>query len=208
MGAFFRGLAVVLGCLLIPVVFLLCFVIVDLLMTQQQVCPGIALLFINALLGWTAFRLIACRHAPRPRRRVEAEVEIDDEDYGEPNQAFDDHEFKDEEDWDNDRDDEEPEECYGFKTKVVGVSRTQAAVRRLKRDQPLQLVREPSNPADPNAVSVRTLDGKHIGYLSRFRAQLISDSIRQFGSTYRARVLQVTGRDQDMCGVNISVTAD
>ena len=194
MGAFFRGLAVVLGCLLIPVVFLLCFVIVDLLMTQQQVCPGIALLFVNALLGWTAFRLIAWGRSPSrsPRNRVQPSR-------AERRPAADD---ADSEDGYIDTDDE----CGGFKTKLVGVSYNQALVRKLKSGQTLQLVREPDNPGDPNAVSVRTEDGVHVGYLSRFRARMITESMFRYRSRYTVRVLEVTGWREQTRGVNVHVS--
>lgn len=60
-----------------------------------------------------------------------------------------------------------------FYSKIAGVTRKnpdgtsrQRLLKRCKVGQPLKLVREPSNPADENAVMVLTMDGKQLGYLN------------------------------------------
>jgi hypothetical protein len=52
---------------------------------------------------------------------------------------------------------------------LTGVSygNRQAALRRLRVGQQVQVVREPDNPQDPNACAVYTLGGDNLGYVPR-----------------------------------------
>lgn len=40
-------------------------------------------------------------------------------------------------------------------------------MKQLERGQPVMLVKEPSNPVDPKAVEIRTLDGHKLGHVSK-----------------------------------------
>jgi single-stranded-DNA-specific exonuclease len=93
-----------------------------------------------------------------------------------------------------------------FFTKIVGVSfeGRQAVVAGLVADMPLELVREPGNPHDPNAIAVRygTLQ---LGYLRRPIAKHLAPNV-DAGDRYSASVGSVTGGGQDKhIGVNIHV---
>jgi hypothetical protein len=71
--------------------------------------------------------------------------------------------------------------AYVMDTKVVGVSknntdgssRQQIIAREVKENDPLQLVLEPDNPFDPNAVKVLSKFGHQIGYLGRDVAERV-----------------------------------
>jgi len=71
--------------------------------------------------------------------------------------------------------------AYVMDTKVVGVSkensdgtsRQQIIVREVAENDPLQLVLEPDNPFDPNAVQVLSKFGHQIGYLGRDVAERV-----------------------------------
>lgn len=73
--------------------------------------------------------------------------------------------------------------AIAFHTKVVGVTQRgrQKLIRKLRPGQPLILVPEPTNPADPNAIQV-CLPGrflrrrKQIGFLSADIAEEFSDN--------------------------------
>ncbi|PRW60715.1 single-stranded-DNA-specific exonuclease [Chlorella sorokiniana] len=63
--------------------------------------------------------------------------------------------------------------------RVVGVSfdDRQSLIPLLQKDQAVACVREPDNPHDPNAVAVRTLDGRNLGYIPRDRTVLFSQDL-------------------------------
>jgi hypothetical protein len=56
---------------------------------------------------------------------------------------------------------------------AVGVSfdGRQGLIAQLNQGQAVAFVREPDNPHDPHAVSVRTLDDKKLGYIARDETQ-------------------------------------
>ena len=96
-------------------------------------------------------------------------------------------------------------EAESFHTKIVGVSfeGRQDRVLGLALGDELQLVREPANPYDPNAVAVRygTLA---LGFLRREIAKRLAPKI-DAGTRYTARVASVTGGGERNTGVNIAV---
>ncbi len=95
-----------------------------------------------------------------------------------------------------------------FHTKVVGVTfeGRQEALNMLEEGQELALVREPSNPYDPNAISVVAQDGTCIGYLKRLVAAAIAPLMDR-GADYIAQVLDITGgADGQSLGVNVVVS--
>lgn len=54
-----------------------------------------------------------------------------------------------------------------YSVSLVGESHYQDAIADLIEGDPVELVHEPDNPHDENAVSARTLDGETIGYVPR-----------------------------------------
>ena len=76
-----------------------------------------------------------------------------------------------------------------FTFRVVGTSygNRQRFVDRLRLGDALQLVREPSNPADPNAVGVCDRGGNHLGYLKREVAEWFAHKLDR-GESFSACV--------------------
>ncbi len=96
-------------------------------------------------------------------------------------------------------------EADDFYTKVVGVSfeGRQGLVTGLAPGDPLELVREPENPHDPNALAVRY--GRfQLGYVRREIARRISPNV-DGGDRYSAVVGSITGGGERNIGVNIRV---
>ena len=91
-----------------------------------------------------------------------------------------------------------------FHTKVAGISRRVDAARTCRPRDVLILHREPENPADEKAVAIYTRAGLHIGYLNRARADQIAHWI-DAGTTYYARVVEITGQGYENMGINIEV---
>lgn len=79
-------------------------------------------------------------------------------------------------------------------TKVAGGSFAdrQQVASDLRPGDELALVREPDNPHDPNAVTVRAPDGRQVGYLRRVISAALAPEIDR-GARYRASVIDVTG---------------
>lgn len=110
----------------------------------------------------------------------------------------------------------------GFYTKVAGVSFTNTGAnnenrQRIIRDllskgllnvgQELQLVPEPTNVYDRNAIMVLAPDKRQIGYLSKDVASSVAPQLAQ-GNQYIATVAEVTGGTADFVyGVNIYLKA-
>jgi len=101
-----------------------------------------------------------------------------------------------------------------FYTKVAGVSKKNAnGSSRQKiieecvwKGHPLDLIPEPNNPYDKNAVGVWWSNDRQIGYLSAEVAEEISGEIAA-GTPVSAVVTDVTGGDEDRRtrGVNILI---
>ena len=96
-----------------------------------------------------------------------------------------------------------------FYTKLRGVSfdDRQLHVQSLREGQTLSLLREPNNPADPNAICCLTENGEKLGYLSRQIASQLAPLV-DLGVSYHAEVAQITGKEEETCGVNILVVSD
>jgi single-stranded-DNA-specific exonuclease len=99
-------------------------------------------------------------------------------------------------------------DSYGFNTKIVGVTfeGRQDAISALQPGEELALVREPNNPADPQAVAVR-VGRLPLGYLRKQIAARIAPNI-DAGERYRAEVRHVTGGGSRTTGVNIWVSRE
>lgn len=79
----------------------------------------------------------------------------------------------------------------------------QMAIMLLDVGQPLDLVREPRNRHDPNAVAVYA-DGEKLGYVPAFKAEMTAGFLDK-GRTVEARVLALEwyedSRERDLRGV-------
>ncbi len=95
----------------------------------------------------------------------------------------------------------EPDQIF---TKIRGVQRRRGAVDNCEAGELLQLVREPGNKADSDAIMVFNDEGEQVGYLSKELAEQLAPAIDS-GVRYAARVLEVTGQEHDNPGVNIEV---
>jgi single-stranded-DNA-specific exonuclease len=98
-------------------------------------------------------------------------------------------------------------DAQSFYTKVVGVSfeGRQDVVVGLIDGQELELVRQPDNPKDANAIAVRN-GILHVGFVRAQIAKQIAPAI-DAGVAYRARVASLTGGGSDIKhrGVNLYV---
>ncbi len=96
-------------------------------------------------------------------------------------------------------------EANEFHTKIVGVSfeGRQDLVAGLVVDAELQLVREPDNSHDGNAVAVR-YGALQLGFLRREIARRLAPNLDR-GERYTARVAGITGGGTRSTGVNIFV---
>ncbi len=92
-----------------------------------------------------------------------------------------------------------------FYTKIVGVSfeGRQDRARGLTAGESLELVREPHNAHDPNAIAVR-YGNLQLGYLQRGMAKWLAPNI-DGGERYTAIVGSLTGGGERYAGVNIFV---
>jgi len=96
-----------------------------------------------------------------------------------------------------------------FITKVAGVTfeNRQQIIRYLRKGQNISLVRDPANPHDSNAISVRTEMGESIGFLNRELAADLASRFDRLGHPVRGKTLDVTGGASGRSyGVNISFT--
>ncbi len=93
-------------------------------------------------------------------------------------------------------------------TKIRGISQYQSAVRWCKPGTQLQLVREPANPYDRNAIAVYVFGGtlskklRQVGYLSEDLAERFASHV-DLGLDLTAIVLEPTGKRGQAQGVNI-----
>lgn len=94
-----------------------------------------------------------------------------------------------------------------FYIKAVGVTfeNRQRVIRNLKAGDKLQFILEPNNPYDRYAIKIVTMDGKHIGYVSKDYNKTIFNEI-SLGRKYKLTISSVTGGGFDSSyGVNILV---
>ncbi len=98
-----------------------------------------------------------------------------------------------------------------FHTKLAGVSKLnsdgtsrQEYIQMLDPEEGLELVRQPENSYDPNAVAVFDSTGNQIGYLSSQVAAEIAPEIDR-GMFVECYVVEITGQDQDTQGVNVLI---
>ncbi len=97
-------------------------------------------------------------------------------------------------------------DASGFNTKVVGVSfeGRQSRLTTVRSGDRLELVRQPDNPKDPNAIAI-VFGALQLGFVRRQIAARIAPQIDS-GERYTARVLDVTGGgDGKHVGLNVYV---
>lgn len=97
-----------------------------------------------------------------------------------------------------------------FYSRVVGVTRgnRQAVIRKCRKREQLQLIREPDNSADKNAVIVARASGEQLGYLSRDLAEEIAPRLDK-GWRVDCSIANITGGgwfSSKARGVNIQIT--
>jgi single-stranded-DNA-specific exonuclease len=99
-------------------------------------------------------------------------------------------------------------DATAFHTKIVGVSfeGRQDVAAGLRPDAPLELVRQPTNQYDANAIAVH-FGNLQLGFISRGIAAHLAPAI-DGGARYTARVASLTGGGEKHFGVNVFVERD
>jgi hypothetical protein len=94
----------------------------------------------------------------------------------------------------------------GFYAKVAGVTydNRQAAIVKLTPLEPLELVPEPGNRADSNAIKVCRRTGEQIGYLRRARARPLAEKLSR-GHRCAAFVKRVSGGETHYVSITVLV---
>ena len=108
---------------------------------------------------------------------------------------------------------DEPEPIRDFYTKVVGVSHRnsdgssrQRALKGCRQGMALQLIPEPNNPYDSDAIAVMTEAGNQIGYIASDTASKLRHYIEK-GFRFQVKVKDITGgtREKPTFGCNLVV---
>jgi single-stranded-DNA-specific exonuclease len=99
-------------------------------------------------------------------------------------------------------------DSFGFNTKIVGVTfeGRQDSIAGMQPGEALELVRQPANAFDANAIAVQ-LGSLQIGFLKKAIAARIAPNMNA-GERYRAEVKHITGGGTRSVGVNIWVTRE
>jgi single-stranded-DNA-specific exonuclease len=98
------------------------------------------------------------------------------------------------------------EEAEAFHTKVVGVTfgDRQAVLAEVQPGEPLRLVREPTNAADPHAIRVCRADGRQLGFLRAPLAARLAPAM-DAGARYAATATALTGGGDHALGLNVHI---
>lgn len=90
---------------------------------------------------------------------------------------------------------------------VVGVTfdSRQALIATLAPWEELQLVRDPANPYDENAIRVARLTGEQIGFIDRTTAAALAGPLDELGGIWPANVVRIrhNGSVASILGVEI-----
>lgn len=104
-----------------------------------------------------------------------------------------------------------PETIFETRTKIVGVTRgnRQELLEELSEYDEIELVREPNNPHDPNAIAVLNPDGKKLGYIRAGLAEELSRLMELYpDSVLLGDIIEVTGGEGGKnygCNIEISM---
>lgn len=91
-------------------------------------------------------------------------------------------------------------------TKVVGISYEgrQRFIEKIKQGDALDLVRDPNNKYDRNAIKILTKSRLQLGFVRKELAQQLADAMDR-GNRYFCEVTGITGKEKDNQGVNIKI---
>ena len=97
-------------------------------------------------------------------------------------------------------------------TKVAGVcfenddgTHRQDILKKCEKGMRVNLIPEPDNPYDENAVKVVLENtSEQLGYLNRYQAPDIIEKIK-YGAQVVGIIRQITGKDQDLLGCNLQL---
>jgi len=94
-----------------------------------------------------------------------------------------------------------------FHTKIVGSTFCggQNLIPELDRGDPLQLVRDPENEFDTNAVQVRNENGDLLGHLPKDTAAEVAP-LMDGGTEVKAKVAEITGGSGNHYGCNVTLS--
>jgi hypothetical protein len=97
-----------------------------------------------------------------------------------------------------------PVTCFDAKVAGVTYDNRQVAIAKLRSLEPIDLVPEPDNPADPNAIKVCRRTGEQIGYLKRARARQLVEKLST-GHRCSAFVKRVSGGETHYASITVLV---
>ena len=102
------------------------------------------------------------------------------------------------------------ETIFETRTKIVGVTRgnRQELLEELSEYDEIELVREPNNPHDPNAIAVLNPDGEKLGYIRAGLARDLAAYMELYpNSILVGEILEITGDEVGKnYGCNIEIT--
>lgn len=83
-----------------------------------------------------------------------------------------------------------------IETRVVGVTyeNRQSLIAGMQESERVLLVREPDNPFDSNAIAVKRVNGRCIGYLPREEAANLAGKFDTYGKTVSGKVTAILGK--------------
>ena len=93
-------------------------------------------------------------------------------------------------------------------TRVAGVTfdGRQSVIARLSIGENILLRREPTNPYDPNAISVECQNGWQIGYLNRHLAAMLVPFFDNYRQTVHGNVHCITGSLRPGYSIGVVIT--
>ena len=82
----------------------------------------------------------------------------------------------------------------------------QDTIRNLKPGEELFLERQPNNSFDANAILIKDVKGKDVGFLKADLAKFLAKEIDQDFAEYEIIVTAITGRENQSYGVNVLIS--
>lgn len=89
---------------------------------------------------------------------------------------------------------------------LVGEQHYQAAIKRLREGAEVEIVHEPDNPYDDQALAVRTIADETIGYIPK--GSFVRDIVHGQGSGCRATVLGVEKDERGKSFLHVTISAE